>query len=96
MSSRQASWLRGLALVTGALDAADWLAAEVDGDAGVVDASGDSITVDVATPAVGAAVVAAAFDFVAGLHAADANATAPITRMAAAVDGNRTCMTAPY
>lgn len=82
----------GLALAAGALDAADWVAVDVDGVAGVVVDSEDSMTVDVATPAVGAGVVVAAFDFVDGLHAADANAT---IAMAAAVDSTRTCMAAP-
>ncbi|HEY5453949.1 MAG TPA: hypothetical protein VIJ96_00615 [Acidothermaceae bacterium] len=81
--------------LTLAADATNWLAAEADGDAGVVEASGDSMTVEVAAPAVAAAVVAEVFDFVAGFHAAEANATTPTTTMAVAVDSARTCMAAP-
>jgi hypothetical protein len=78
-----------LALATaGALDATGWLAADALGDA-VGDAASAWVSVAIAA-CVG--VLDVAFDFVAGLHAADDNAT---TTMTAAVDSARTCMAAP-
>jgi len=68
------------ALATGtadALDPPDWFAAEVAA---------------VAAAAVGVAAVAAAFDFVAGLHAVEHNAT---TATAAAAESARTFIAAP-
>ena len=70
-----------------ALVAAGWLAADALGDA-VGEASSAAVAVAGST-VVG---VVAAFDFVAGLQAAEANAT---TTMAAAVASGRTCMAAP-
>jgi hypothetical protein len=80
-----------LALATaGALGATDWLAAEALGD-DVGEASSAAVAVAGST-VVG---VIAAFDFVAGLHAANDNPTTPTTRMPAAADNARTCMAAP-
>jgi hypothetical protein len=83
----------GLAVVvadatTGALAAADVLAVAVGLSVELV----ESVCVSVATVAVCDVLAVVAFDFVAGLHAAEDNAT---TTMAAAAERDRTCMAAP-
>ena len=70
-----------------ALEPTDWLPAEVAGDAAAA-----AVAVAVAVEVCDAAAVGAAFDFVAGLHAAEDNAT---TTTATAADSARTCIAAP-
>src|SRR6185437_6197254 len=78
-----------LALAT-ALVEADWLVA-TDGLAAEFVGSSTAVAVAGST-VVG---VVAAFDFVAGLHAAYDNPTTPTASVAAAVDSTLTCMAAP-